>query len=339
MLKKLGIAVLALLLLIGLVGLFLPKSAHVERSAVIAAPACTVYAQLDDFHRFQLWSPWADKDPETQYTYSGPARGVGARMEWASEDKNVGKGSQEITAADPYRELKAHLDFGPEGTAESFFRLESEGEGTRVTWGFDTSFEGNFVGRYFGLLLDSWVGEDYEKGLAKLKALAEGLPQGDWCDRDIQIVDTQAKVIAATSGESSTVPEEIGAALGQAYGTIGSFLAQNHLEMAGAPLSISESYDEDGYRFTAGIPLAANPDLELAEDSPVTVREMPAAKAAFLVHKGPYQNLHASYEALVAYVAAHGYKTSGPSWEEYVSDPGTVPEEELITHIYMPVEG
>jgi effector-binding domain-containing protein len=260
-------------------------------------------------------------------------------MEWASEDKNVGKGSQEITAADPFREVKAHLDFGPQGVAESFFRLQPQEGTTLVTWGFDTSFEGSFVGRYFGLFMDSFVGKDYERGLAKLKAVAEALPPGDWCDQGIEVVDTEAKILATTAGESGSAPEEIGAALGQAYGTIGAFLGKNGLEMAGPPVAISETYGDDGYRFTAGIPLASDPGLELGEDSPVTVREVPAAKAALLVHKGPYRNLPASYEALGAYVAAHGFKTSGPSWEEYISDPGSVPEDELITHIYMPIEG
>ena len=43
-----------------------------------------------------------------------------------------------------------------------------------MTWGFaaDTGF--NPVARYFGLVLDRAIGPDYERGLARLKAAAEG---------------------------------------------------------------------------------------------------------------------------------------------------------------------
>jgi hypothetical protein len=32
----------------------------------------------------------------------------------------------------------------------------------------------NPVGRWMGLMMDRWVGADYERGLANLKALVEG---------------------------------------------------------------------------------------------------------------------------------------------------------------------
>jgi hypothetical protein len=51
--------------------------------------------------------------------------------------------------------------------------LTPEGSGTRATWTLTSDFSRSLVGRYFGLALDGMVGPDYEKGLAKLKALAE----------------------------------------------------------------------------------------------------------------------------------------------------------------------
>ncbi len=44
-----------------------------------------------------------------------------------------------------------------------------------------------------------------------------------------------------------------------------------------------------------------------------------------------------TYEKLFAYAAAHGLEQAGPSWDQYVSDPGKTAEPDLITHIYMPV--
>ncbi len=63
-LMKLLIAVLALVAVLAIVGLVLPSTAHVERSAVISAPQSTVFALVNGYARFNEWSPWAEMDPE-----------------------------------------------------------------------------------------------------------------------------------------------------------------------------------------------------------------------------------------------------------------------------------
>lgn len=341
MLKGLLIGLVALVLVAVVIGFILPDEVHVERAVTIQAPACTIYAQMDDFRRFNLWSPWAEIDPDgTTYTFTGPDRGVGAKMEWSSEDKDVGSGSQEITAVEPYEEVRTSLDLGGRGKADAAFLLDgAAGEGVEVTWTFDTSFEGSLFGRFFGLFMDSWVGDDFEKGLANLKTLAEGLPQEPWCDLEIDILEVPEKVIVSTRGQSGHTPEEIGSALGQAYGAISAFLTLHGLQPVGQPLAINESFDDDGYRFEAGIPVAQDPQIDREEGGAVGVRTVPATRAVRLVHVGPYRQMTESYNALTAFLAARGLEAVGPSWEEYISDPGDTPEEELVTHIYMPIEG
>ena len=173
LLKALLYLVLALVALFLLVGLFLPKTAQVERSITTSASPATVYSLVDGFKRFNEWSPWARIDPATTYTYSGPETGVGARMEWASAHPDVGKGSQEVIDVRPGQSVTSKLDFGMDNPTTSTINLEPAGTGTRVTWTLDSDFSGSLVGRYFGLALDRMVGPDYEKGLAQLKAVAE----------------------------------------------------------------------------------------------------------------------------------------------------------------------
>jgi len=176
LLKGLFYAVLALLAAVLVIGLFLPKSAHVERSITTAASPATVYGIVSGFKRFNEWSPWFDLDPQARYTYSGPESGVGAKMAWASDKPDVGSGSQEITAVEPGRSVTTKLDFGSQGISTSTLTITPEGRGSRVVWAFDADFTGNFPGRYFGLMFDRFIGKDYEKGLARLKALAEVAP-------------------------------------------------------------------------------------------------------------------------------------------------------------------
>jgi hypothetical protein len=172
-LKGLLYAALALIALVLAIGLFLPKTAHVERSVGTTASPAVVYGIVSSFKQFNEWSPWADLDPRTKYSYSGPESGVGAKMAWTSEKPDVGSGSQEITATDPDRSVTIKLDFGSQGISTSTMTIVPEGSGSRVTWAFDASFEGNYLGRYFGLMFERFIGKDYEKGLAHLKLIAE----------------------------------------------------------------------------------------------------------------------------------------------------------------------
>jgi uncharacterized protein YndB with AHSA1/START domain len=167
---------LAIVALVLVAGLFLPTTAHVERSITTSASPDSVFRLVNGFARFNEWSPWATLDPQARYTYSGPPEGVGASMAWTSDKPEVGSGRQEIVAVEPGRSVRIDLEFD-ESQAVSTLLIEPDaGGGSRITWSFDTSFEGNFLGRYFGPLLDGMIGADYEKGLARLKTLAETAP-------------------------------------------------------------------------------------------------------------------------------------------------------------------
>ncbi len=171
--KLLGTLVAGALVLVA-VALLLPGRVHVDRSAAIEAPSDRVFALINDPRAFNRWSPWARMDPQTHYTFAGPESGVGARMTWARDNPNVGSGSLEIVASEVGRRVVMKLDFGPHGTATASYDLQTLGGGTRVTWAFDTEFGDDLAARFLGLVLPRWIGEDYEKGLANLKALAEG---------------------------------------------------------------------------------------------------------------------------------------------------------------------
>lgn len=168
----LGLLVLVLVLL-G-IGMLLPRNVEVTRSTVIEAPPAEVFAEVNSLQRAAAWSPWLGLDPEVQTTYSGPEEGVGNRLEWTSDNPQVGNGSQEITASQPDSRVESALDFGEMGTAKAWFDLQPEGAGTQITWGLDADMGAGPIGRWMGLMMDGWVGGDYETGLANLKALVEG---------------------------------------------------------------------------------------------------------------------------------------------------------------------
>ncbi|UTW45857.1 SRPBCC family protein [bacterium SCSIO 12696] len=169
-LKVLSIVVV----LLAVVGLCLPSTTHVERSTVIKAPQERVFEYVNNFQHFNQWSPWAAKDPNTRYQYSGPESGVGSKMAWQSDSDQVGSGSQEIIKSEPYNYVETTLDFGAQGTANANYRITSTGELTSITWSFDTDHGWNLLSRGFGLMMDGMLGPDYETGLANLKRVVEG---------------------------------------------------------------------------------------------------------------------------------------------------------------------
>lgn len=173
-LKRFVLIILLLVLVLIAVGYYvLPDSAHVERDVRVDAAPEAVFPYVNNFRKFNEWSPWSDWAPDIEYSFSGPDTGVGARMAWQSANPEVGTGSILITQSRPPERVTTRLDFGAQGDASMYFDVHPAGDGSRVVWGFDTEFGNNIIERYFGLLLELWVGDDFEQGLQSLKALVE----------------------------------------------------------------------------------------------------------------------------------------------------------------------
>jgi uncharacterized protein YndB with AHSA1/START domain len=150
----------------------LPGEARVERAIVIAAPPDKVFAIAADLRRVPEWSPWVEADPQTTFTFEGPAQGAGQVMRWASNNPMVGNGTLTLTEAVADTRLATRSDYGGFGTSTASMSFAPDGPGTRVTWVFQSSLPG-VVDRWAGLGMDRTIGAEYERALANLKVLAE----------------------------------------------------------------------------------------------------------------------------------------------------------------------
>jgi uncharacterized protein YndB with AHSA1/START domain len=147
---------------------------EVVRESTIAAPRVTVFALLNDFHRWPEWSPWEELDPDMQRTHTGSPSGTGAVYEWDGNRK-AGKGRMEITKSDAPSRIEIALQFLKpfKSSNRTTFELDERDGGTHVTWcmvGPKTFFT-----RVMGIFtsMDKMVGPDFEKGLAKLSDAAQ----------------------------------------------------------------------------------------------------------------------------------------------------------------------
>jgi Polyketide cyclase / dehydrase and lipid transport len=157
------------------IGLLLPGKSHVERQIDIAAPSATIYAQINELKNWVNWSPWHKMDPNAKWMYSAPSTaGIGAWYTWEGDKKTVGSGKMTILDADSLKMMHCKMEF--QGEADSFadFKLTAkDSTATSIVWTLDTDLGFNPMTRWFGLAMNTFVGPDYEKGLANLKTVCE----------------------------------------------------------------------------------------------------------------------------------------------------------------------
>jgi Polyketide cyclase / dehydrase and lipid transport len=151
-----------------------PAEFQVTRTTTIAAPASTVFAQVNDFHNWEAWSPWAKIDPAMKQSYEGAPAGPGAVYSWAGNNK-VGEGRMTILESQPNDFVRIKLEFLKPLAANNSteFTFKPQGDQTVVTWSMNG--RNNFMAKAFSMFMnmDKMVGGDFEKGLAQMKAVAE----------------------------------------------------------------------------------------------------------------------------------------------------------------------
>ena len=152
-----------------------PAEFHIERTALMKAAPADAFAQVNDFHKWDGWSPWIKIDPNAKSTFEGPESGEGAIFRWAG-NAEVGEGSMTILESKPHELIRIKLHFVKpfEDTAQTDFTFRPEGDQTAVTWSMDG--KNNFVSKMICLLLmdmEAMIGGKYEEGLAKMKSIVE----------------------------------------------------------------------------------------------------------------------------------------------------------------------
>lgn len=174
MLKKILIVLVLLIAGFAAIVAMQPSEFHVERATTIAAPPASVFAHVDDLHKWEAWSPWAKLDPAAKVGYEGAPSGKGAGFAWSGNDK-VGEGRMTIVESRPAELVDIKVDFTRPfaGTNMSMFTFKPAGDGTAVTWSM--SGHQNFLEKAVCLVMNGkkMIGDQLDQGLAQLKTAAE----------------------------------------------------------------------------------------------------------------------------------------------------------------------
>lgn len=174
MLPMILLAIGAIIVVLAVFVALQPAEFRITREATIAAPPATVLAQVNDFHNWDAWSPWAKLDPAMKQTYDGATPGTGAIYKWSGNNK-AGEGRMTLTESRPAELVRIKLDFikpfAATNTAE--FTFKPDGDRTAVTWSMSGRKNFKFKAVHLIMNMDKMLGGEFDKGLAQMKSVAE----------------------------------------------------------------------------------------------------------------------------------------------------------------------
>ena len=171
--------IVAIVIVVAIAGVLLfaatrPDTFQVQRTATIQAPPEKIFPLINDFNRWNAWSPWEKKDPGMKRSFGTVTAGKGAVYAWDG-NKDVGQGSMEITESAAPSRLAIRLSFVKPFEAHNNveFSLAPRGAATQVTWTMHGPVP--YISKIIHMFvdIDRMVGGDFEAGLASLKAIAE----------------------------------------------------------------------------------------------------------------------------------------------------------------------
>ena len=75
----------------------------------------------------------------------------------------------------------------------------------------------------------------------------------------------------------------------------------------------------------------------MAETKEMEIKTTPPQLVAYTVHKGPYSQLGEVFMGVAKWARENGYEVAGPPKTIYYSEAGSVPDEELIAEVQIPM--
>ena len=114
---------------------------------------------------------------------------------------------------------------------------------------------------------------------------------------------------------------------------IKTYLDKEGLKTDGLPMTIFTATDDTGFEYEAAIPIAEAPKNPPHGD--IAMGQSPAGQALKFVHRGSYDDLDNTYEAITNYLDDKRLEAKDMFIEEYVTDPVTADQGKLVVNVYV----
>ena len=121
-----------------------------------------------------------------------------------------------------------------------------------------------------------------------------------------------------------------------AFKTVNAFIAKQGLRPNGPAMTVYTQADDTGFQFQAAVPIAEEPK-ELPKGD-IAVGQSPGGKALKFTHRGSYDAMDNTYEAITNYLDEKRLEAADAFIEEYATDPVTTPEDKFVVTVYVPLK-
>ena len=119
------------------------------------------------------------------------------------------------------------------------------------------------------------------------------------------------------------------------FKTLSALLDKQNINPAGNPMIVYTSTDDSGFTFLAEIPVDQEPkNLTKA----MSMGKSPEGKALKFVHRGSYDNMDNTYEAITNHLDDKKLEAKDTFIEEYITDPLKTEEDRLVINVYVPLK-
>ena len=322
--------VLGIVALLLIISFLLPRKYKVERSVYIKSDKNLIYNLTSNFTKWTLWVPWTrEMDSTAVYEIVGPDGQVGTVWKWSG--KKLGEGSMTASELIPGKLVAYDLAFN-HGKYKSKGSLDIEpGDSCKVTWSDEGDLGYNPLARYMGLFMDRMMGPDFEKGLAKLKKIAE--ERNNWPVIEEVTIPVQTVIMVIDSAG----PKEYAGIMEKAYGELYGFLKTNKLVQAGNPFATYLRWDSVTMFSVMNICIPV--EKANVGKGRVQVVKVPQMKAVKAIYFGAYDKMEPAYRALDKYIKEAGLIEAGGPSEIYITSPMVEKDTaKWETHIAFPVK-
>lgn len=152
-------------------------------------------------------------------------------------------------------------------------------------------------------------------------------------DTSIKTEEVAARTVISTHGAASW--EEGFAKINEQLAKLRAAADKAGLKAQGRPMAAFTGTDDAGFTFDAMLPVDAPADAKPALSGDVTLAQSPSGKAIKFEHRGAYDDIDATYEALTAYLDEKGVDAQDVFVEEYLNDVKTSDDPNLQVDIYV----
>lgn len=170
--KKFLSFIFLLIIILGVIGYFLPTQYTINKSIVISSSSADIHQYVGDLQKWGLWMPRKGEDPDIVINNSEKTIGIGASQSWQNKH---GGGSLTFTSWSPDNGIEYDLYFqAGKYKCKSAIRYNTTSETrTKVMWSMQGDMNMPIIGGYFALFMRYSIGSMFQQGLGQLKLIVE----------------------------------------------------------------------------------------------------------------------------------------------------------------------